>query len=272
MRTFLAGVLGLVAAVLLPMGVVSTWLATVIGDTDAYVGTVAPLARDADVQDAVAERVEVELERRVPALGTAGPLVRKGVKTVVSGPLFPPAWEKSNRAAHQQLVAVLEDRSDGKVVLQLAPVAQAVVDEVDSTGLLGGTRVPPVGVQVADSGELEQARGYYEVLESAGPVLPVLGGGAALGAIVFARRRLRSLAVLGFTAALTFGATWLALGGVRQGLIDSVPEQDETLAGAVWDVVTADLGWMLVLGLGLSVALGLTGGIASAVAGRRPTA
>lgn len=272
MRSFLTGLLGLAAAVLFPLGVVASWLSGVVGDTDAYVETVAPLARDEGVQDAVADRIAVELTRRMPALEVAGPAVRTGVKAVVAGPVFPPAWEASNRSAHRQLVEVLEEDSDGEVRLNLTRIAQATVDEVDATGLIAasGAQVPPVNVTVADSEQLDDARWYYGILEALGPLVPAAAVLCAIGVLALARRRLTALAALGLVTGLTFGATVLLLRGVRQGLVDSVPTRDEVLAGAVWDVLTKDVNGMLLLGLVVAVMLGAGAGIGAAVAGRRP--
>ena len=54
----IAGVLVLLAAMLAPLSVLSTWANGQIQDTDRYLATVAPLASDPDVQDAVAARLE----------------------------------------------------------------------------------------------------------------------------------------------------------------------------------------------------------------------
>lgn len=56
-RSFLAVLLVLVAAVLTPLSIVSTWAKNQIGDTDNYVAMMAPLASDPDVRAAVTDRV-----------------------------------------------------------------------------------------------------------------------------------------------------------------------------------------------------------------------
>ncbi len=57
-RPVVAGVLVIIAAVLAPLSVLSTWANGQINDTDRYIETVGPLANDPDVQDAIAARVE----------------------------------------------------------------------------------------------------------------------------------------------------------------------------------------------------------------------
>lgn len=56
-RSFLAVLLVLVAAVLTPLSIVSSWAKNQISDTDNYVAMMAPLASDPDVQAAVTDRV-----------------------------------------------------------------------------------------------------------------------------------------------------------------------------------------------------------------------
>src|SRR5688500_4108747 len=99
----LGGLLALLACLLLPLAVLSTWTATVVGDTDSYVDTVAPLAEDRDVQEAAAERM-VDLVDRQISLGPARPTVKQATLTVVEGPAFPPVWRAANRAAHRDLL------------------------------------------------------------------------------------------------------------------------------------------------------------------------
>ena len=51
----------LVGCLLLPLAAVALWARTVVFDTDRYVATVAPLARDRAVQNAVADRITAEV-------------------------------------------------------------------------------------------------------------------------------------------------------------------------------------------------------------------
>ena len=51
----------LIGCLLLPVAAVALWARTVIFDTDRYVATVAPLARDPAVRNAVADRITAEV-------------------------------------------------------------------------------------------------------------------------------------------------------------------------------------------------------------------
>src|SRR5829696_6136492 len=57
-RPVVAGALIVLAAVLAPLSVLATWSNGQIQDTDRYLATVAPLADDPDVQEAIATRMD----------------------------------------------------------------------------------------------------------------------------------------------------------------------------------------------------------------------
>ena len=60
-RTILVGALITVAALLAPMAVVASWAHDQIGDTDRFIETVAPLASEPSVQNAIADRISKEI-------------------------------------------------------------------------------------------------------------------------------------------------------------------------------------------------------------------
>ena len=53
----LVAVLVVIGCVLAPLSVLSVWMKTTLLNTDNYVATVAPLAENSDVQNAIADRV-----------------------------------------------------------------------------------------------------------------------------------------------------------------------------------------------------------------------
>lgn len=176
-------VLAVVACVLLPLSILSTWVAGVVTDTDRYVATVGPLASDPEVQRAVESRVEalalehIDVEGRVGSLtallqdrGLEGldrwllghtdelaasarelveDAVHRAVVRVVEGEEFRPAWDAANRSAHTQMVAVLSSDtsavdSTGGVSVQLATVLNSVFAILVTEGLLSPEQVPEV--------------------------------------------------------------------------------------------------------------------------------
>jgi hypothetical protein len=185
-RPIVAGVLIVIAALLAPLSVVAIWAHDEIGDTDRYVETVAPLAKDPAVQDAISTRITDEIFSRLdvkaitqdavdalaerglpPAAATslkalATPLssgvrsfVSDKVDALVASPQFQQAWEAANRQAHAQLVAVLtgdlENSAvsvEGKTVsVNLATVIESVKGKLEAEGFALASKIPAVNAQ-----------------------------------------------------------------------------------------------------------------------------
>src|SRR4051794_3669023 len=136
-------------AVVAPLAVVATWAHDQVSDTDRWVATVAPLADEPAVQDAVSARLTQEIvsridvraitteavdaleERGLPttvatnlrALGTplaqgVESFVAERVDNLVQSDEFADAWTAANREAHTQMVAVLTGETGGAVEVQ----------------------------------------------------------------------------------------------------------------------------------------------------------
>jgi hypothetical protein len=172
-----------IAVVLAPLSVASVWADSILSDTDQYVETVAPLADDPAVQDAVADEVttvifqnlDVEavttqaLEtiaaqpdvppRVAAALPTlAAPIVngvegftRDQVETLLASPQFAALWAEVNRLAHEQVVTLLEGNEGGAVsaqgnniTLNLAPIVAEVQDRLVDRGFGLAANIPTV--------------------------------------------------------------------------------------------------------------------------------
>ncbi len=116
----------IVACVLAPLSVIAVWTKNTLIDTDEYVSTVAPLAKNPAIIDAAANEItnalvsEQNVSARVkkalppradfiaPAVATAlETLVHRLAVRVLSSDQFPAVWERANRRAHAQVVDVL---------------------------------------------------------------------------------------------------------------------------------------------------------------------
>src|SRR5690349_3258582 len=108
-RTVVAIVLIVAGCLLAPVAVTAAWARTHVTNTDRYVATVAPLANDAGVRNAVADRVTEVILRNLPEriANGARDVVRDQVGQLVESDRFPGLWRSANRAAHGQLVAAL---------------------------------------------------------------------------------------------------------------------------------------------------------------------
>lgn len=160
-------------AIVAPLSVVATWAHDEIKDTDRYVATVAPLASDPAVQDAISTRltdvivsnldIKAVTDEAVQALSARGDIppgvvtglqalsvplangvenfVGTRVQRLVESQRFADAWEQANRVAHQQMVAVLTGET-----------GTAVQVEGDTVTLNLGVLLDQVKAQLADAG------------------------------------------------------------------------------------------------------------------------
>jgi hypothetical protein len=182
-RTIVAVVLIVVGCVLAPLAGVAVWARNQVTNTDRYVRTVAPLASDPAIQQAVADQITAQIftyldvqgltNQTVDALaerglrprvadrlqGFAGPLasgiqgfVRTEVGKIVQSQAFADAWVQANRVAHQALVKALTGQGDDgavtvegdTVTLNLAPFIETVKARLVEGGFDLAARIPEV--------------------------------------------------------------------------------------------------------------------------------
>lgn len=250
LRRVLSVLLVLIAVVLLPAALVTSWVDRTVADREGYLDAVTPLADEQEVQDAVTTRVRVAVVGLVDAPEVAeqavGEAVSLAVRRVVESDAFPPLWRASNEVAHTSLVDVLDRPvgSGGEVRIDVTPVVQAVLDQLPGRILTSAVDVPPTSFAVADGGEIDQARRAWQAVEGRGTVVPL----AALALLVLAlvvsplRRRTGLLAAGLSLATLALLAVSLVAG--RQVLEAGAPRGEERdLVLQVWDALASGL-WL----------------------------
>ncbi|GGW62519.1 hypothetical protein [Streptomyces griseoloalbus] len=265
LRNALSATLVALACLLAPCGTLAAWAAFGLADTGRYVGTMAPLAADPDVRDAVADAVGDEVVRELDA-GAAdsavGPFVRDAVRSFTRTEAFRVAWEAGNRAVHDAVLHALRDdaATRGPVTVDLAPVTARVRQRLAADHMPFAHRIPVEHTEVAvvPAGEVAGLRKGYHVLDAAAFWLPLATVVLAVTGIAVAACRRRALTATGLGTAL--GGALLALAiaiGRRLTLADLPDRLHRPAAGAVYDALTATLrtaSWLL-LALGLTVAL-----------------
>ena len=181
--TVLAAVLIVLGCLMAPLAVVSGWAKTTLTDTDNFVATYAPLARDPEVQQFVIDQATAAINQNIgieqltsdvldgiKALGTRpaasaaldalkGPatqgiqtVIRNGVTEFVTSETFAQSWERALRLSHTQLLATLRNdpqalivaQSDGTVGIQLGPIVEDVKAALLARDLSIASRIPPV--------------------------------------------------------------------------------------------------------------------------------
>ena len=182
-RTIVAILLIVVACVLAPLGVVAVWARNQVTDTDRYVATVAPLASDPAIQQAVTDKITAQVFTYIDVRGLttqavdaltsrgnlpprvadqlqalAGPIAagvesftRSQVAKIVQSQAFADAWVQANRLAHDELVKALTGEGGGAVTVQndtvsvnLAAFIQTVKQQLVAAGFTLAERIPTV--------------------------------------------------------------------------------------------------------------------------------
>ncbi|MEW2285091.1 hypothetical protein [Streptomyces sp. NPDC047841] len=267
LRSALSAVLIALSCLLVPFGALAAWAAYGLADTGRYVTTMAPLAADPAVREAVVDTVGDGILRAVdehldvrPVRGSVRPFVHDAVRSFTQTRAFRLAWDTGNRITHDAVLRALRGEDERAVTVDLAPVTAQVKRQLihDHVPLAAHIPVEHTEVPVLPADRLTKLRKGYHVLEVAGFWLPVAALVFAVGGIALAVHRRRAVVATGLGTALG-GALLAAAVAVGRGLTlaDLPADVPHPAAGAVYDALTGTLrmtAWLL-LGLGLAVAL-----------------
>jgi hypothetical protein len=283
-RRFLVGFLVVLSVIFVPLAGLSVWVRNLVLDTDRYVDTVAPLARNQAVTNLVADRLTTRLFREVDveaeakdalperAQFLAGPIstgvetfVREAATRVLASEQFATIWEDANRRAHDLVVEALTGEGknvaieNGNVVLNLSAVIDEVVKRLDERGVTVFDSLAKdqknLKVTLFDAEQLEQARSAVHLLDRLRIVLVVLVFVFLGVALILSGNRRRSLIRwgIGIVIAMAITAGLLALGrSVYLGIA-----RDRDAAAAAFDIIVRNLrnGIRVIALVGIIVAL-----------------
>jgi hypothetical protein len=314
-RTPAASLLIILGCILAPLSVLGVWTANQVSDTSRYVANVTPLIHDPAIQNALTTKITNEIVTRIDVKGltdqaaaglsqkgftrigsllqgVSGPLtsgvqgfVHSRIHKIITGPRMANAWVQVNRAASQQLIAVLSGRatsgsgtvgvSNGQVTLDLAPLIAVAKQDLVSRGLTIAGKIPIVHVTFAlfPSKNLTNAQSAYRLINDLKIVLPIVTV-ALLGLGVLAARGHRRALIgagLGFAASMLVLGVGLAI--ARAFYLNSVPASaSAAAAAAAFDIlvrfIKTALRTLLVVGLIVAAGAFFTGPSAAAAGTR----
>jgi hypothetical protein len=266
----------IVAAMLSGLAVMAVYLRAELLDTETYVETVAPLAQDLAVREALATRLTDEIVAFTDIEGLATQLTNKLVEQgaperigelvgpAVSGlrsflyneiykllgtAQFQAIWEQVNRAAHDGLDAVLtgeEGRfiaSEGTTVtLDVGALLSAAKQELVARGVDIASRVPDVSISytLIESEKLPTLRRYTRILDGIATWLPFVALALLIAGVLVAPSRRRGI-ITGFVAMSIVAAGLLAaLALGRAYYLDNLPPvvRSPDAAAAVIDTIS----------------------------------
>ncbi|HET7900830.1 MAG TPA: hypothetical protein VFL59_06545 [Candidatus Nanopelagicales bacterium] len=287
-RGVTAWVLVVVAALLFPIAITAFWAQKTLLDTQRYVETVAPLATDPTIRDAVSTQVSTAINNQIDSSGKvdeiladfpklqplAGPitaglhnLVNTTVDKVVTSDQFAGLWTQVNAAVQQGVVKVLS--SDGQagpitiqgdqVVLDTGDLINAVKQRLVDRGFTWAQNLPvPAAadrqIVLLTSPQLAQARVAYQIAQPVSQWLIFLVLLLFVAAILVAVRRARMVIAVG--VAIILGALV-----VRLMLAYGSMQLELNLSGTTWAVAqnafVTILTQYLIVALRASFVLGL---------------
>lgn len=231
-RAVVAVVLIVLGSILAPVAIVGGWSRVLLTDTDAFVATLAPLAKDPQVQAyltdevvaAVNERVDFEalvgevvdglgeaLNRprltaalqllRGPAVDGLNSAVRTATQRLVSSDAFASVWEQSLRTTHAQATAALSGDPNALLTVtneglgvQLGPIVAQVRQRLIDQGFALANQIPAVNrtVVVAEGSNIAQIQVGYRAAVAVGQWLPVVVLLMLVGGVLVSVRRHRT--------------------------------------------------------------------------------
>jgi hypothetical protein len=263
-RWSLATALIVLGSLLTPLAVTAVWVNSQISDTDRYVATVAPLARDPALQRAVTDRITTEILNRIDLEGltnqAADALSQRGVPDAVGTALhglakpiangvqgwvhdqvgrlvasdeFARAWTEANRTAHAQLVAALTGSRSSAIVVEgetvsvrLATFIEAVKQRLIANGFTIAQKIPTVNAEfvIFKSADVVRAQRAFRLLNAFGTWLPIIALVLLAAGVLAAPGKRRAL----IGAALGVALGMVLLGGtlaiLRPLYLNAVPE------------------------------------------------
>ncbi|MEO2131919.1 MAG: hypothetical protein ABGX78_11920 [Microbacterium sp.] len=249
-RAALSALLIVIATILVPVSVVTTWARVQLVDEEAFVATFAPLTEDPAVQELIVDEATAAIDEQVdfaaltnqvfdgveslglpPAASTAlnalrAPaaqgvqnLVNSAVERIVASEAFSDVWGFALRGVHRSITTAATADGGGILVLDsdglgiaLGPIIEQVKERLTESGVGVASLIPTIDktIIIGDGEALTTFRTVYALADAVGWWLSVVTIGLFVLAIVIARRR--SVAVIGTGVGLFIGGGMLAAG------------------------------------------------------------
>jgi hypothetical protein len=264
-RTIVASLLIVVACLLAPLSVAAVWTRNQVTNTDRYVATVSPLARDPAIQAAITNQITTQVfnyidikgltTQAVDALAAQGlrpqvatqlqafavpiangvqSFTREQVGRIVASDAFADAWVQANRVAHAELVKALTGEGGGAVTVEndtvsvnLAAFVQVVKDQLVASGFTLAERIPEVNASFVlfQSADITRVRSAFNLLNTLGIWLPIIVLVMVAVGVYVAKDHRRALVGAGVGIAVAMVVLALGLAVFRSIYLDAVPAQ-----------------------------------------------
>jgi len=267
-RRITCGVLVVLVCILAPISLLAVWTHNTLLDTDQYVDTVGPLAGNADIQEALADRIQLrliegtDLEKKVadalpPKAAFVAPFVTQGIGQFVHGAAlkilesdkFQSLWESANRKAHVLVVKVLTGNEggrittkNGEVTIQLGSIAQTVQAKLSELGVdvfSNSSGKASNEFVLFKSEDLTKIQGAVDLLDNVATWLPILLVLMLIAAIALSGNRRRTILRTAIWIAVGMALLLVIFNVARSFYLDAFPRR--AAAGAAYDQVLSFL-------------------------------
>jgi hypothetical protein len=244
------------------LAVIFTWVRGQALNTDRYVQTVAPLASNHAIQDALTNAINKQLDTQLhpeqmirdalpaKAAPIAGPLsaaitgfAHEAVGKFIHSDLFKKIWTEISRLSHAQVVNVLTGkkvrgvaiRTDGTVRLDIAPLVGPLKAALSKAGIQSQQlNSSSDGIILLDAPQLKNAQGAVKLLKGFTLLFQILAPLLFLIAIWLSKVRRRTVITVGLSLAGTMAFTGILLALGRYFYLDSLPSRVPNDASAAF--------------------------------------
>ncbi len=292
----------ILATVIAFVSVFAVWAKRQLLETDTWTTTSSKLLENTEIRNAVSDflvsqlyanvDVESELSKALPkelkplagpASGGLRELALKIAQQALAQPKVQALWEDANRTAHEQFLAVIDDKheavstSDGNVVLDLGAILTQVANQIGVGGNLAD-KLPAdaAQIQIMSSDDLAAAQTAVRILRTLAWLLAALAivlYGVAI--YVAGERRRQTLRAVGIAFAAVGVLVLFAHGIAGDYVVGALTTTatSEPAAQAAWSIATTELveiaQALILYGIVIVLAAWLAGPTASATWIRR---
>ena len=270
-RTVASWVLVVLACLLAVLSVVVVYARNELLNTDTFVATVGPLAKDPNVQHTVATKVseslvaKTDVEQRIkdalpsragflanPISGAVQTATYQITLKVVQSSQFQHLWDQALRNSHAQLDnLLLGDKvgafqsTNGQVTVDLTQVENAAKEQLSAHGLSVFDKVPNytgAPLVLFQSDQLAKIQRWVKFLNNLALVLPIVSVLLFAGAVLLARDRRRGLVHAASGLFVSMALLLVAANVGRNQYLSSLKvTQSKATTAAIIDTVDAAL-------------------------------
>lgn len=264
MRVFLA----FLASVFALASVIAVWSRNQLLDTNRYVTTVSPLAKDPVIQADVAERLAVviidfaDVQNRVGnilpdqlnavtenASVAFEKFVREQTLNIVDSEAFYVVWVESNRLGHTAIKAVLTQDTPIEGlragVIDMTPLVQQSVDALIAKGATFLEDVPvdewDLSYELFDASGIESMRGWVQLLDRSALVLPALTLIFALLCVFIGASRRRGVWFVALGGCVAGVAVVLVVGLVQRAIENATTDGVNSVGARAGEILLQGL-------------------------------